>query len=105
MLGLVDGLPLNQISLLGVNPILLQHLPVRLVIVIKLLKVVILEGLVLPPLLGDLEASPHPHALDIIAAWNAVDAVAGEGVLTEVVEVADETVHQVGCEVVLDALA
>lgn len=104
VLSLVDWLTFNEISLLNVDPVLVDELLVDLVGVVELLKSVILEGLVITPLFGDLCSSPHPNALDIVAAWHTVHSVAGEGVLAEVVEVADESVHKIGCKIVLDSL-
>lgn len=104
MFGFVDGLALNGFAFLSVDPVFLHQLSVSLVVVVELLEVVVFEGLVLLPLFGDLSSTPEPHSLDIEVAWGSVDTVASEGILTEVIEVADEAVHEISCQVVDDSL-
>ena len=99
----VDGETLD-VAVVSVEPVFSGKGTVSFVLGVELVKLEVVVTAVVLPLLGDLEAAPHPHTLDLVLALRAVDAQGTEGVLAEVVDVTDVTVLEVVGQVVDDTL-
>ena len=94
-----DWLSFNKLPFLKVEPILLSNLLISLVLRVHLGECEIVVALMFLPFHWDLCSSPHPNSIDFIVAFNSVNTVSSETVFSEVVNVSNMTILEVGSQI------
>ena len=94
-----NWLSFNELSLLEIEPIFFSDFLVSFVFRIHFSEGEIIVALMFFPFHWDFSSSPHPDSVDFVVAFNSVDTVSGETVLSEVVNVSNVTVFKVRSQI------